>query len=371
MKSVAFINENTLGHASYLVPFIQAYRQQPELGIEPHSISATPLPPRLERRANFSIRGLRKWGLDFQNARWRLTVSEHVRQEIELLRTRQRIDAIVINTQSVALSCESLARALPLFVCLDATFEQLAASRWFAPNRLSRWLLPLTLAPIRARERRIFHSAARLLPWSDLARQSLEADYRIPPERMSVLPPSIDPPPMRTARQRGGKPQILFIGGDFQRKGGPLLLKCFAGRFASRAELHLVTQSDVPPQPGVIVHRSVTAQSDAWRQRWEEADVFVFPSTLETFGIVLLEALAFGVPIISTQVGAARELLVEGSAGILLSTADETLLACAIADVLDNRDAARARAEIGRRRVEEKFSLGKNAAQLAGWLSGI
>ena len=76
MMRVAFINENTLGHASYLVPFVRQFEARPDLGIEPQLINATPLPPALERRANFTVRGLRKFGLDFHNARWRLTVAD-------------------------------------------------------------------------------------------------------------------------------------------------------------------------------------------------------------------------------------------------------------------------------------------------------
>jgi hypothetical protein len=371
MKQVAFINENTLGHASYLVPLVRTFQQRPELGIQPHLIAATPLPEGAARWANLSIRGLRKWGLDFHNARWRRTVSAHVRRELERLRAREKIDAVLINTQSVALACEELAREVPLLVSLDATFEQLAASPWFAPNSPSRWLLPLTLAPLRARERRIFKAATRLLPWSQVARQSLETDYGIPLEKISVLPPSIDLPPARIARDAPAKPQILFMGGDFQRKGGPLLLKCFRDHFAGRAELHLVTQSEIPAQPGVWVHRAVTAQSEAWKKRWEEADLFVFPSTLETFGIVLLEALAFGVPIISSPVGAARELLQSGRTGILLPNATEASLAEAIQDVLDHRDQALARSGLGRRLIEDQYSVGKNAGRLAEWLTQL
>ncbi len=371
MKGVAFVNENTLGHASYLVPFVRAIEERPEWGIRPHLINATPLPPDLERRANFSVRGLRKWGLDFHNARWRLTVSRHVRQEIQRLRERQKLDAIVINTQSVALDCQTLAGEMPVFVCLDATFEQLAASRWFAPNLPSRWFLPLTLAPLRRRERRLYRSADRLLPWSQSARHSLEHAYGIASEKISLMPPSIIPPPQVKARRPGAKPQILFIGGDFRRKGGPLLLKCYSEHFADWAELHLVTQSEIPPQPGVFVHRSVTAQSDAWRERWESADLFVFPSTLETFGIVLLEALAFGVPIISSQAGAARELLENGAAGILLPSLDESSVAAAIANVLEHPREALARSKIGRRLVDEHYSLAVNAARLAQLLNRI
>ncbi|MHB8521997.1 MAG: glycosyltransferase family 4 protein [Limisphaerales bacterium] len=366
---VAFINENTLGHASYLLPFVQAFRDRPELGIQPHLIDATPLPPQLERRANWSIRGLRRWGLDFHNARWRLTVSRHAREQLDGLRARQPIDAVVVNTQSVALALLDVACELPVFVCLDATFAQLARSRWFAPNRVSRWLLPVTLAPIRERERSVLRRAARLLPWSNAVATSLLEDYQLAGEKISVLPPSIELPPRRTrSKPAGARPQILFVGGDFLRKGGPLLLECFRQRLADRCELHLVTRSDVPPERGVFVHHGLAAPTAAWRARWEEADIFVFPSTLETFGIVLVEALAFQVPVVSADVGAACELLAGGKAGWLPRQLTVDTLASCVHEVLDTPEIATVRADRGRMLIEAEYDIAKNAERLVDLL---
>ncbi len=366
--NVAFINENTLGHASYLVPFVQALRERPELGVEPHLIDATPLPKALALRANFSVRGLRKWGLDFHNARWRITVSRHVSNQVAALRARQSIDAVVVNTQSVALGLSDVARELPVFVCLDATFAQLARTRWFAPNAPSRLFLPLTSTPVRARERKLFRVAHHFLPWSETVRQSLLKDYQIPAEKISLLPPSLTPPPRRKHKPVNARPQILFVGGDFARKGGPLLLECFRNHFAGRCELHLVTQSEIPPEPGVFVHRELAAHSEGWQERWRQADVFVFPSTLETFGIVLVEALAFEVPVIAAAVGAARDILANGAAGWVLPDDRPTSLVAAIHEVLRDPQAAQAKAQRGRARVELLYDLDINASLLAGWL---
>jgi glycosyltransferase involved in cell wall biosynthesis len=368
---VAFINENTLGHASYVLPFVQTFRDRPELGIHPHLINATPMPDPLERRANRSIRGLRRWGLDFQNARWRLTVSRFVREQLDTLRAQQPIAAVVVNTQSVALALTDVARELPVFVCLDATFAQLARSRWFAPNAPSRWFLPMTLAPLRGRERELFQCASRLLPWSASVRQSLLDDYRLLSVKISVLPPSIHLGPPRSGQKAAeARPQLLFVGGDFRRKGGPLLLECFRQHFAGRCELHLVTQTTVPGETGVFVHRGITPHSPAWRERWEQADVFVFPSTLDTFGIVLLEALAFQVPVVSADVGAAREILDDGEAGWLLPELSPTALGEAITEVLDHPQVAWAKADKGHKRVGHVYDLCANTQKLAAWLTG-
>jgi glycosyltransferase involved in cell wall biosynthesis len=365
--NVLFINENTLGHTSYLRPFTEELERRPELNIRARWLDATPLPPELEHKANRSVRGLRHWGLDFGHVRWRRAVSGFVRgQVLERLRS-ETLDAIVVNTQSIALGLAEIAATTPVLVCLDATFRQLARTGWFAPAPSSRWLGPLLLAPLSAAERRLFSSARRLLPWSTKARHSLENDYGLPGARISVLPPSVTETPAR-ARPTHERFQILFVGGDFARKGGPLLLQCFREHFAARCELHIVTQSPVQPEPGVLVHRGLGAHSPEWLERWTQADVFVFPSRLETFGIVLVEALAFGVPVVAAATGAASEVLANGAAGLLLTSLSQETLRQAIHEVLANPDAARQRAEAGRGQVRAHFDLATNTQRLAAWL---
>ncbi len=367
--NVAFINENTLGHASYLVPYVQWFERHPKTGITPHLINATPLPPRLRREADFTVPGLRRFGLDFHNARWRLTVSQHARALLDALQRTRRIDAVVVNTQSVALDLVDIAREMPLFVCLDATFAQLSRSGWFAPNLPSKLFLPLTSAQIRHREHELFKAATALVPWSEQAEFSLVEDCGVSTKRIHRLPPSVEPPKHPRARKRSHKvPQVLFMGGDFRRKGGELLLEAYRNHLAGACELHIVTASNVAPEEGVIVYRGVKAGSDAWQERWEQADLLVFPSTLETFGIVLVEALSFEVPVVATRVGAAAEVLADGDAGWLIEEATPTAVSNAIREIIAQPGEASLCARRGRLLVEQRYHLDTNARRLAGWL---
>ncbi len=366
---VAFLNENTLGHTSYLPRFAAELSRRPELGIEPVVLDALPLPASLRRLGDTSIRGLRKFGLDFHGTRWRIAISRHLRQQLNALQAREPVDALVVNTQSAGLELGGL-DPVPLWVALDATFRQLADSPWFAPNAPSRWLQPLTLSGLLRRERSLFRKATGFFPWSERAASSLRSDYGVPAEHIRCLPPSLEPPPRREPRPPNPRPQILFLGGDFFRKGGPLLRAVFERHFANQAELHVVTQSDIPSGPNLHVHRGVTAGSDPWRQRWQEADVFVFPSRLETFGIVLLEALAFEVPVITSDAGAAREIL-DGQPGTtprlgtLLPTLTEDALKAALDTVLAQPERMAEQARAGREWFEQHYTLAGNAARLA------
>jgi glycosyltransferase involved in cell wall biosynthesis len=357
---VLFIHENTLGHGSYLPPFVEHFAKHPELGIEAELINATPLPDALAKKADRSIPLLRRFGLDQHFARWRRIVSAHVRELVEARRAGG-FDAVVVNTQSVALDLADLPR--PLFVALDATFSQLAQSRWFGEPP-SHHLGPRLISALIQRERKLFERADRLLPWSGVAAGSLTADYGIAASKISILPPSVEIPPLRRP-PRNAAPRALFIGADFKRKGGELLVAAYRRSFQGALELDLVTESTAPSEPGVRVHRRIRARTPEWRELWNGADLFIFPSQLETFGIVLIEALAFGVPIISSRAGAAEEILAGGQAGLLLDTLHAEEIGAAIDTLLADREGREARATFGRARAESEYNLHANSARLA------
>jgi glycosyltransferase involved in cell wall biosynthesis len=81
-----------------------------------------------------------------------------------------------------------------------------------------------------------------------------------------------------------------------------------------------------------------------------------------------LEALAFGVPVISADVGAARFILANGAAGILLDNVDDSSLSRAIRFVLENRETTTGLTKQGRDQIARHFDLATNSAKLANWI---
>jgi glycosyltransferase involved in cell wall biosynthesis len=94
-------------------------------------------------------------------------------------------------------------------------------------------------------------------------------------------------------------------------------------------------------------------------------DVFAHTSTSpEPFGLVLIEAMAAGRPVVASRAGGPLEIVVDGETGLLTPPGDSVALASAICSLLADRDGARAMGLAGRRRAEDKFSSGGFARSL-------
>jgi len=248
----------------------------------------------------------------------------------------------------------------PVVLDLDWTFDQGEA---FAPVYFGR---PPRTGLRRAlglwQEHALWRGVAMFLPWSRWAADSLRAQG-IPDSRIRVLPPGVDleawrPRPELRARDDDGRVRLLFVGGDFARKGGPMLLDVFRERFADTCELDIVTRDAVHPAPNVRVH-AAEPNSLLLRELYARADLFVLPTRAEAFGIATTEALASGLPAIATDIGGARDIIDPGETGWLIEPTPASL-AAALADAVADRARLRAMGERARRAAEDRFDGARN-----------
>ncbi len=100
-------------------------------------------------------------------------------------------------------------------------------------------------------------------------------------------------------------------------------------------------------------------------------DIFVLPAPAEPFGLVLVEAMAMGKPVIAANAGGPCEIVVHGQTGLLFEPGNPQSLAAAIADLLNNPEKARAMGAAGRQRFEEHFTAGRMAAQVAAIYAAV
>jgi glycosyltransferase involved in cell wall biosynthesis len=221
---------------------------------------------------------------------------------------------------------------------------------------------------------RTFEKAKLCVGWSDWARRSFVADYGIAEEHTAVLPPGVDLSYWRVPERApsASTPRLLFVGGDFKRKGGDLLLALYRDHFAGRCELDLVTRDPVAPMPGVRVHHGLSPRSPQLLELYQNAHAFVLPTRGDCFSIASLEAMAMGLPVVVSKVGGIPEIVAEGQSGYLVDPNDARGFRSALETLLQTDTARRqGLGSFGRKLVEQRFNAELTAARLVELLARI
>lgn len=156
-----------------------------------------------------------------------------------------------------------------------------------------------------------------------------------------------------------GPMRFLYAGQCSVRKGTPLLIEAWRRASPVDAVLDLVGQwqlsSNVPGGLPKGVSRHGPASPEALRRMYQASDILVFPSNFEGFGLVILEAMACGLPVIASDATAGPDVL------------DETTGRIVPADDLDALVAALRWAAAEREQVARMRGAARDAAQIASW----
>lgn len=124
------------------------------------------------------------------------------------------------------------------------------------------------------------------------------------------------------------------------------------GDGAERAKLEALAAKEVPQQTEVVFHGSVSTPGEALKQ----IDLLVLPSKAEGFGLVLIEAMAAGVPVVATNVAGIRDVVAHERTGLLVPAKSPKKLAAAIQRIAQDRDLSRRLVLAGLSEVREKYN---------------
>lgn len=223
-------------------------------------------------------------------------------------------------------------------------------------------------------ERRHVRRADRVLATSRHSAERLAVDYGLAPELLRVVPEPIDLARWRKALEDAPgvpavTPVILCVAHLYPRKDVATLLDAMArlpgatlrvvgtGPELSRLEKQAkgLQLADRVQFLGHVSFERLAAE-------YKRADVFCLPSRQEGFGIVFLEAMAAGLPIVAARAAAVPELVADGECGLLVEPGSAAALATVLERLLADSAERRRLGEAGRRRVERYDAL-KVAAQ--------
>jgi glycosyltransferase involved in cell wall biosynthesis len=279
---------------------------------------------------------------------------------------------------------------------VDHSLELPSAEVVFVHNvqtAVSRHLERADLAAWVERERRFFamlRADAAVVANSRLVAAALTRELGVAPQRIRVLHPgyaaprfdraSVDAWRGRARRELGIGAEVPLLGfvtsGDFQKRGLDVFLAAAEEfRRAAPAARFLVVGSKALPgwaqrspvaAAGALLHRPKSADPRRW---FAALDVFVYPARFEEFGMVVLEALACGVPVLTSRRVGAAECLPAEYEPWLLDAPDAGAFAALAAALVENADAC-AQLRAAGAAAAARYRLTEQAATAAAWILG-
>ena len=266
-------------------------------------------------------------------------------------------------TQSI-FDCSSPNR--PHFVYTDHTY---LSCREYPVYGCHIWT-PLRPEWLVALERGIYDRASCVFTMSTNVSDTLVRDYGVARDKVLCVRAGCNAAERALAKaplgiNRLASRGILFVGRDWELKGGPELLEAFRhvrGGFPD-ATLTVAGCSPRVRAPGVTVLGRVSL--DRVADLYASAAVFCMPSKIEAFGIVFLEAMAAGLPVIALRLGAAPDFVIDGETGITVRPDDVAALADAMSRLLANPEECRRLGENGRQLVIEQYTWDHVCADMA------
>lgn len=202
-------------------------------------------------------------------------------------------------------------------------------------------------------ERDIYHHASAVFTMSGNVRRSVIEDYGVASEKVRCVFAGSNVP-VRVAdfsESRFAGQNILFVGVDWERKGGPELLAAFRQILPKHPQATLTIVGCQPDQVAArniqVLGRLPLAQLTGL---YESAALFCLPTRHEPFGIAFVEAMHHGLPLLGTRLGAIPDFIEDGVNGALVPRGDVAALAAALDRLLGEPETLR---QMGARSLEK------------------
>lgn len=252
-------------------------------------------------------------------------VASHIIKYKYLDKLPKHIDGLFFFTFELPTGFIKLIKKYPTILACDSTLtDTFRIRRKASPGIISYIIFSLkniiTMPLLKVMAKRI----AFFITFTTWCKKSLINDFKIKEENIIVAPGGFDLNLWKTDKKKSTInviPYLLFVGNDFERKGGDFLLSLYTKYIFPKAKLKIVSNDPYlkgfKAPKGVELIQGITEFKDVI-YHYQTADLFVFPTRVEQMGHVLVEASIAGLPLIATDIGGVSEVVRNGVNGYLM-----------------------------------------------------
>jgi glycosyltransferase involved in cell wall biosynthesis len=225
------------------------------------------------------------------------------------------------------------------------------------------------------------HSADLTFCLSEFSKRDISRAYHVPTSKLGVTYAGVDSAFTANTSRRDRPDNVPFsllfcgrLNGPHGQKGVDVLLKSLPQVLSHyKVVLNIIgTGSRLPQYQALAGELGIRGQvkflgfveHHEMPRHYQQADLFVLPSRRESFGLVLAEAMACGLPVVATTAGAIPEVVEDGLTGVLVPPGDPEALANAVRSLLSNRPRMQAMGTAGAQRVRQRFTWDKVAQRV-------
>jgi glycosyltransferase involved in cell wall biosynthesis len=226
--------------------------------------------------------------------------------------------------------------------------------------------------PLLALETKLYQRADRILVSAGHVEQTLIKQYGCDPARVStiLIGANVEAAASSGELDRYAAGHILFVGIDWERKGGPTLLAAFDKVAEAFPHATLTIAGCAPPVSHPRVRSLGLLPRAEVAALLAQSSIFCLPSLIEPSAVASVEAMAFRLPVVATRVGGFPGMVADGETGILVPPGDEAALAGALSELLLHPERARAMGLAGYHRGRDLFTWDAVGTRLHAQITG-
>jgi len=224
-----------------------------------------------------------------------------------------------------------------------------------------------------AYEAALYRTADAIAVTGSHVERTLVRRYGCDPERVRTvhIGANVSIPSVPTDLARYAGKHVLFVGVEWERKGGPGLIEGFRLAARSHPDARLTIVGCAPPvsDPQIAVLGAIPR--DQMPRHYQAASVFCMPSLIEPLGVAAVEASLFRLPVIATQIDGFFETVTDGQTGILVPLNDPLAIGAALCRLFEHPEEARRMGLAGFERNHLRFNWDQVGRRLRGMAETI